>query len=187
MLFLSPRGSQVDVVQAVGRVMRKPQGSSTKRFGYIVLPVAVPAGTPPEEALRDSKRYQAIWQVLQALRAHDERFEALVNQISFEPAKAREKIINGHIDDDGERDRGGADDGDDRAAQLALLEVPEWRDAIYSRIVQRVGERTYWEQWAGDIAEIHEKQVLRIQATLEREGSAAGAEFARFSPRCART
>ncbi len=104
-----------------------------------------------------------------------------MNQISFEPAKAREKIITGHIDDDGERDRGGADDGDDRAAQLALLEVPEWRDAIYSRIVQRVGERTYWEQWAGDIAEIHEKQVLRIQATLEeREGSAAGAEFARF-------
>lgn len=179
-LFLSPRGSQVDVVQAVGRVMRKPQGDSPKKFGYIVLPVAVPAGTPPEEALRDSKRYQAIWQVLQALRAHDERFEALVNQISFEPAKAREKIITGHIDDDGERDGGGADDGEDRATQLALLDVPEWRDAIYSRIVQKVGERTYWEQWAGDIAEIHEKQVLRIQATLERDGSAAGTEFARF-------
>ncbi len=179
-LFLSPRGSQVDVVQAVGRVMRKPHGDSPKKFGYIVLPVAVPAGTPPEEALRDSKRYQAIWQVLQALRAHDERFEALVNQISFEPAKAREKIITGHIDDDGERDGGGADDGEDHATQLALLDVPEWRDAIYSRIVQKVGERTYWEQWAGDIAEIHDKQVERIRATIERDGSTAGTEFDRF-------
>ncbi len=75
--FLSPRGSQVDVVQAVGRVMRKPQGSSTKRFGYIVLPVACPLARRRRRALRDSKRYQAIWQVLQALRAHDERFEAL--------------------------------------------------------------------------------------------------------------
>ena len=37
----------------------------------------------PEEALRDNKRYAAVWEVLQALRAHDERFDALVNRISL--------------------------------------------------------------------------------------------------------
>src|SRR3712207_7790273 len=51
-LFLTPRGSQVDVVQAVGRVMRKPPG---KKLGYIVLPIVVPFGVAPEDALRDNR------------------------------------------------------------------------------------------------------------------------------------
>ncbi len=75
-LFLTPRGSQVDVVQSVGRVMRKAPG---KELGYIVLPVVVPSGIAPEEALRDNERYKVVWQVLQALRSHDDRFHALIN------------------------------------------------------------------------------------------------------------
>ncbi|WP_206771190.1 helicase-related protein [Thermobispora bispora] len=47
-LFLQPRNSVVDVIQAVGRVMRLAPG---KNYGYIILPVAVPAGMPPEKAL----------------------------------------------------------------------------------------------------------------------------------------
>ncbi len=47
-LFLHPRNSLVDVVQSVGRVMRKAKG---KEYGYVILPVAVPAGMAPEEAL----------------------------------------------------------------------------------------------------------------------------------------
>ena len=39
-LFLTPRNSQVDVVQSVGRVMRKSEG---KKRGYVVLPVVIPA------------------------------------------------------------------------------------------------------------------------------------------------
>ena len=46
-LFMSPRNSQVDIVQAVGRVMRKAEG---KKYGYIVLPVAVPAGRRPSHS-----------------------------------------------------------------------------------------------------------------------------------------
>ena len=61
-LFLQPRRSIVDVVQAVGRVMRLAPG---KDYGYVILPVAVPAGVSPEEALRDNKAYQVVWQVLQ--------------------------------------------------------------------------------------------------------------------------
>ena len=78
-LFLSPRNSQVDVIQAVGRVMRRAEG---KDFGYIILPVAVPAGMAPERALDDNKRFQVVWQVLKALRAHDERLDAAINSIA---------------------------------------------------------------------------------------------------------
>lgn len=79
-LFLNPRNSVVDVVQAVGRVMRRAPG---KKYGYIILPIGIPADTSPEEALKDNEKYKVIWQTLQALRSHDERIEAAINQIDL--------------------------------------------------------------------------------------------------------
>ena len=79
-IFLTPRNSVVDVVQSVGRVMRKAEG---KKYGYIILPVGIPADIPPEVALKDNQKYKVIWQVLQALRAHDDRFNATVNKIDL--------------------------------------------------------------------------------------------------------
>lgn len=79
-LFLSPRNSQVDVVQSVGRVMRNAPG---KTRGYIILPVVIPAGVEAHEALNDNKTYAVVWQVLQALRAHDDRFDALINKLDL--------------------------------------------------------------------------------------------------------
>src|SRR5690606_1223176 len=67
-LFLTPRSSQVDVVQSVGRVMRLSPG---KKQGYVILPVVIPAGVAPEKALDDNQTYKVVWQVLQALRSHD--------------------------------------------------------------------------------------------------------------------
>jgi predicted helicase len=61
-LFLTPRNSQVDVVQSVGRVMRKSEG---KKRGYVVLPVVIPADKEPHEALNDNQTYKVVWQVLQ--------------------------------------------------------------------------------------------------------------------------
>ena len=72
-LFLNPRNSMVDVIQAVGRVMRRAEG---KKYGYIILPIAIPDGMSTAQALSDNKRYKVVWQVLQALRAHDERMDA---------------------------------------------------------------------------------------------------------------
>lgn len=78
-MFLHPRKSQIDVVQSVGRVMRKdPRGQ--KKLGYVILPVAIPPDKKPEEALNDNERYRVVWQVLNALRAHDERLDARINQ-----------------------------------------------------------------------------------------------------------
>lgn len=65
--FLSPRNSQVDVVQSVGRVVRRAQG---KDYGCIILPVTILAGMTPEQALKDNKRCKVIWSVLNALRSH---------------------------------------------------------------------------------------------------------------------
>src|SRR5690606_12479944 len=79
-LFLTPRNSQVDVVQSVGRVMRNAPG---KKRGYVILPVVIPAGVEPHEALNDNQTYKVVWQVLQALRSHDDRFDAMVNKLDL--------------------------------------------------------------------------------------------------------
>ena len=69
--FLDPRDSQVDVVQAVGRVMRKAPG---KRFGYIIIPVVVEPGRDVAAALeRGTEGYGTVGRVLRALQAHDGR------------------------------------------------------------------------------------------------------------------
>ena len=69
--FLDPRDSQVDVVQAVGRVMRKAEG---KRFGYIIVPVVVEPGQDVADALqRSTEGYKTVGRVLRALQAHDGR------------------------------------------------------------------------------------------------------------------
>uniref|UniRef100_UPI001ABBD0E5 DEAD/DEAH box helicase family protein n=1 Tax=Bartonella vinsonii TaxID=33047 RepID=UPI001ABBD0E5 len=77
-MFLHPRKSHVDVIQAVGRIMRRAKG---KKRGYIILPVGVPAGISAEQALRHNKKYKVVWQVINALLAHDENFEITLNQM----------------------------------------------------------------------------------------------------------
>ena len=66
--FIDPRSSEVDIVQAVGRAMRK---SEEKNIGTIVIPVFIDTDTDPKEALRSSV-FKPVWDVIQALRAHDE-------------------------------------------------------------------------------------------------------------------
>lgn len=84
-MFLNPRNSIVDIIQSVGRVMRKTDG---KNYGYIILPIGIPAGVEPEEALGDNKKYKIVWDVLQALRAHDDRFNNTINKIELNRKKA---------------------------------------------------------------------------------------------------
>ncbi|CCH87144.1 putative Helicase [Modestobacter italicus] len=179
-LFLTPRGSQVDVVQSVGRVMRKAPG---KELGYIVLPVVVPSGIAPEEALRDNERYKVVWQVLQALRSHDDRFHAMVNQIELNKHKP-DKIEIVTITDPTDGDGVTVPDPDQptqKSTEQLLMEFPadEFRDAMYARIVAKVGERRYWETWAKDIADIAAAHVTRIKGLLATPGPAAD-EFEHF-------
>jgi len=183
-LFLHPRNSVVDVVQSVGRVMRLAPG---KKYGYIILPVAIPAGMAPEKALADNKRFKTVWEVLQALRAHDDRFNATVNQIDLNKKKPDNKIGIGSIGPNDEtvgNGSGTAGDGTEQEArsaqhiQDALFSISDWRDAIYARIVDKVGERHYWEKWAKDIAQIANRHVTRIRAALAiQEKRAAFDEF----------
>lgn len=167
-MFLTPRRSKIDIVQAVGRVMRKPPG---KQLGYVILPVAITAGLDPSAALDHNRDYDAVWEVLQALRAHDERFNAYINRIALGSTKP------GTDPDDPIRvipvDVEAPDDAVDMQARL--FEYEEWTGAIYTKIVQRVGTRTYWEDWARDVAIIAARHETRISAILSQQPAAAAA------------
>jgi predicted helicase len=169
-LFLNPRSSVVDVVQSVGRVMRRAEG---KEYGYIILPVGVPADVPPEQALADNKKYRVVWQVLQALRAHDDRFNATINKLELTKNRPESISVIG-------LPGGGGDDSQGTQLGLAFPQLEEWRDAIYAKIVQKCGDRLYWESWAADIAEIAERHTARIRAELGEPDSAGAEAFARF-------
>lgn len=181
-LFLNPRNSVIDVVQSVGRVMRRAEG---KRYGYIILPIGIPADKTPEEALKDNEKYKVVWQVLQALRAHDDRFNATINQLNLNKNKPDNiQVIGvggGAGDDDGAKG-----DGDSKPkvkeVQFAFnfpgLEA--WKDAIYAKMVMKVGDRAYWETWARDIAAIAERHITRIKACLDDPNAACAKAFAKF-------
>ncbi len=159
-MFLNPRNSVVDVVQSVGRVMRRAPG---KEYGYVILPIGVPSDRTPEEALKDNQKYKVVWQVLQALRAHDDRFNALVNKIDLNRGKDDQLQVIGVPGFDPDA-RG---DGTATQGMFSFALVDEWRDAIYAKIVQKVGDRRYWETWATDVAEIAERHTARIKALLD--------------------
>jgi len=177
-MFLTPRSSVVDVVQSVGRVMRKAPG---KDVGYIILPIGIPAGMAPEEALKNNEKYKVVWQVLQALRAHD-RFNATINRIELNKARPDQIQVIGvpGWDDRDRSDRTGGGD-DQKSQQLALnFDIGLWRDAIYARIVAKCGDRRYWETWAGDIADIASAHITRITSLLAEPNSVAAGRFDTF-------
>lgn len=172
-MFLSPRKSIVDVVQSVGRVMRKAPG---KKYGYIILPIAIPEGVTPEAALRDNSRYQVVWEVLQALRAHDDRLNAEINKIDL--TKKRSDRIN--VIGIGGGERASSNRGVQGALALNLQQLDEWRDAVYARIVSKVGSRRYWEDWAKSVAQIAEAHITRITALLTTDADGVAEAFDRF-------
>lgn len=171
-LFLNPRNSMVDVIQAVGRVMRRAEG---KKYGYIILPIAIPDGMSTAQALSDNKRYKVVWQVLQALRAHDERMDATIHQIELN-ASDPESIIVQTVDlaPKKEKDSIGANDTEApedsiTPGEQTTLTFPaqEWKDGVYAKIVDKVGTREYWDDWSKDIATIAGRHITMIRHLLD--------------------
>jgi predicted helicase len=172
-LFLSARNSQVDVVQSVGRVMRK---APNKKYGYIIIPVVVPSDVEPEKALDDNERYKVVWTVLNALRAHDDRFNATVNKIELNKKKPQQ-ILVGRPDIQFDQDDNPLqiiEDSDEHAQSQAIrnqlaLDFEELKGVVFARMVNKVGDRRYWEQWAKSVAEIAQRHVARITKLVNTE------------------
>ena len=181
-LFLTPRNSQVDVVQSVGRVMRNAEG---KKRGYVILPVVIPSGMEANESLDKNQNYKVVWQVLQALRSHDDRFDALTNKLDLgvrDLSKMEVICITNKIgaknqaqkpDENqqaknsfgiGEAAKNNGNSGNQQTE--IKFEVSEIERAIYAQVVKKCGKRSHWEDWANDISRIAKKHIERINSIL---------------------
>jgi predicted helicase len=166
-IFFDTRESIVDIVQSVGRVMRKSPG---KEYGYIVLPVCIPASQVQNynTFIDNDDQFKGIWKVIKALRAHD---ESLVDEAEF---RRKVNIV-------GRNERHGRDDdGNDVQIELDFPALPigQLSDAVYAAIPRKLGDREYWREWAKDVAKIADRVIARIEdAITNKDAKAAFRDF----------
>ena len=174
-LFLSARNSQVDVVQSVGRVMRtfhKGQPDE-KKYGYIIIPIVVPSDVSAEEALDNSKTFDVVWAILNALRSHDDRFNAMVNKIALNKQKPNKQSSTPSVTIG--RPGLGTQEGEVEAREIEKAEIArqlelrfgELQDGMYAKLVEKCGDRLYWENWAKEIGLIAHKFIERISKLIQ--------------------
>ncbi|WP_375622510.1 DEAD/DEAH box helicase [Bartonella sp. TT119HLJHH] len=197
-MFLNPRKSQIDVVQAVGRVMRRSEG---KKMGYVILPIGIPSGIPVEQALNNNDKYRVIWQILNALRAHDDRFDATINKASLGQdisnvieiigvtQSTELKAVTAVVDNFPVRSQParlgiGSLEHDcfltEQVNEELSFPVDELSRAILAKIVKKCGTRDYWEDWARNIAEIAKNHIMRLTGILAEPDTEARQAFDRF-------
>ena len=182
-LFLQPKRSQIDITQAVGRVMRKFEG---KEFGYIILPIVIPAGLSAEEALDDNQTYAAVWDILKALRSHDERLDARINAINFDKQTKDSvvSVVDVTAKDEAEKTLGeSAEESNDGNYQFDVHDYMDsqakLQEAVNAMVLKKCGTKIYWDIWAKDIAKIAARHIERITNIVTSDED-AGMEFAKF-------
>ena len=173
-LFLSARNSEIDVVQSVGRVMRTSTASG-KKYGYIIIPVIISSDQEPEDILSDDSNFKVVWTILRALRAHDDRFDATVEEIKFGKKRPQNiSIIGGSYDNDGMDGRVGSpyagNSENEKIKNIIMEKFESLKDIIYARMVLKVGNKEYMEQWASAVADVAKRNTERIKELAKQDG-----------------
>ena len=173
-IFWDSKQSEVDIVQSVGRIMRKAEG---KDMGYIIVPIHIDSQADQKKEIEE--KYKVVWKVLRAMRSHDERLDVWINGLRYRDTN-RENLYRGNLFDE-----------DSPIVPISLREEVvvdpkeldfinnEKQGFIYGKIVQNVGDREYWDEWVKDIAEIVQKERRGIQRTI-REDQAKNEIFEKF-------
>ena len=153
-VFIEPRKSKIDVVQSVGRVMRRSEG---KKYGYVILPVALPAGKPYHESLNDGKTFKVAWEVLRALRSHDESFAVEINKLILEqkdnteyPTERICVVTPKEVETDFDKDL-----------------ITEFFVKLKSALVREIGDANYYDSYGEHIGAAAAKIEARIQMEVK--------------------
>lgn len=176
-IFLSARNSQVDVVQSVGRIMRnfKKGTPNEKKYGYIILPIVIDENESAEAALDKNEKFDVIWSILNALRSHDDNFNAKVNQIALNKKRDDKVVIaTSGLGQYGPSDESDRQDGkvlsNEEVARQLEIRFGDLRDGIYAKLVEKCGDRLYWENWAKEVGEVAKNFIVRITDMVLKQG-----------------
>jgi superfamily II DNA or RNA helicase len=154
--FVDPRGSQVDIIQAVGRAIRK---SDKKTKGTIMLPVFLEAGDDPDSVI-DASNFEPIWRILKALRSHDDALADTLDKyrtdMGLGVARASDRIEKIVFD-------------------LPINVGSTFTNALTTRIVEATSDS--WEHWLGSyLLYVKETGSPKIEQTYKRaDGGTLGA------------
>ncbi|GAA8668166.1 hypothetical protein KYTH92_10260 [Helicobacter pylori] len=170
-VFFDGKSAMVDIIQAVGRVMRK---AKRKQRGYIILPIALEESEIQnlDEAVNNTN-FKNIWKVLKALRSHD---PSLVDEATF-----KEKIKIFGSDDNGNDETNQDDEeptkdktessGDPKQAQKTLFDailLQDLADAMYNVMPTKLGDRNYWENFTKKTGNIARTLNNRLKIIFEK-------------------
>lgn len=200
-IFMAKKRSQVDIIQAVGRVMRKFGSGNKKIYGYIIIPVVINDEKLTDATLSNNEDYKVVWQVVQALRSHDERLDTQINKIgvtgkmpdciccidTFIPPVAKSRAIVGSLKAEAKE---GFDSDDPSIAdkmfqdfKVSLPSEDELRsnEKLFSaRLVKNCGNRLYWEDWSKNIGDVTNNIALKIEQQISADSKVQNA-FNKFT------
>ncbi len=149
-VFFDGKSAMVDIIQAVGRVMRK---AKRKKRGYIILPIALEESEIKnlDEAVNNTN-FKNIWKVIKALRSHD---PSLVDEATF---KEKIKIF-------------GSDDSNNHNDEKTLFDailLQDLADAMYNVMPTKLGDRNYWENFTKKTGNIARTLNNRLKIIFEK-------------------
>ncbi|WP_187949764.1 DEAD/DEAH box helicase [Helicobacter pylori] len=149
-IFFDGKSAMVDIIQAVGRVMRK---AKNKKRGYIILPIALEESEIQnlDEAVKNTN-FKNIWKVIKALRSHD---SSLVDEATF---KEKIKIF-------------GSDDSNNQNDEKTLFDailLQDLANAVYNVMPTKLGDRNYWENFAKKTGNIARTLNNRLKDIFEK-------------------
>jgi len=167
-IFFDTRDSIVDIVQSVGRVMRK---AKDKQYGYIILPIGIPSSKVKDynSYIDSDPQFKSIWKIIKALRAHDEslvdeaEFRKKVKVVTDPSGKGKGKDGDGHDSGDGH------DDGQQLPLSFPDLPLDSISEAVYAAIPRKLGDVEYWRDWAESVAKIADRLINRIRDLLKND------------------
>ncbi|WQZ22035.1 DEAD/DEAH box helicase [Helicobacter pylori] len=168
-VFFDGKSAMVDIIQAVGRVMRK---AKNKKRGYIILPIALEESEIKnlDEAVNNTN-FKNIWKVIKALRSHD---PSLVDEATF---KEKIKIFGSNDesnpDDEEElkKDKTEQSQNDPKQAQKTLFDailLQDLADAVYNVMPTKLGDRNYWENFTKKTGNIARTLNNRLKMIFEK-------------------
>ncbi len=182
-IFLSPRKSQVDVVQTVGRVMRVSPKTNKKR-GYVIIPIVTPPNVEADLVLNNNKDFYTVWQILRALRSIDPEFGMVVDGqlgkvnsdkievvcLTNEISKKKKRNPNPNSKSKkpglGKRKIDPLNDPNNQGTlQFGRDEVME--EQLKARIVKRVGNTREWSDWAKDVGDVCKVQIEHLNRVID--------------------
>ncbi len=171
-VFFDGKSAMVDIIQAVGRVMRK---AKHKKRGYIILPIALEESEIEnlDEAVNNTN-FKNIWKVIKALRSHD---PSLVDEATF-----REKIKIFGSDDSNNDETNQDDEGpqkdktdktkqDPKQAQKTIFDailLQDLANAVYNVMPTKLGDKQYWENFAKKTGNIARTLNNRLKDIFEK-------------------